>query len=84
MKKLYEEIQKTSLTPLLWVLVIIIGGVATLIMYLYDLDMKNLWMPWVLPNICFLQPLYGSIYWRRYKCFSKALETWNRFENPGL
>ena len=68
------------MTPLVWLLVIIIGGAATIPMVVYDYNMNYLWMPWVFPNICFLQPLTQTYYYLRNKRLCKAMEAWNRLE----
>ena len=70
--------QETSLTPLVWLLVIIIGLAATIPMVVYDINMNLLWMPWVFPNICFLQPLTQTYYYLRNKRLCKTMEAWNR------
>jgi len=69
---------ETSLTPLVWLLVIIIGVAATIPMVVYDYNMNFLWMPWVFPNICFLQPLTQTYVYLRGKRLCKAMEAWNR------
>merc|ERR1712038_987818 len=74
--KIDAILSKTSLTPLIWLLLPIIGF-GVMIPLIITENYQYIWMPWVFPQ-SFLHPLQGYYYWIRKKQLKKALLEWNR------
>ena len=71
--------QRTTVNPYIFLtIIIVIGTAATIPMVIYD-QMNNLWMPWVLPYICSLQPYMLAQVSMRRKKIIKLLGDWNRW-----
>ena len=71
--------QGSVLSPLIWLLIPIIGGVATILMVVvYDVGGQYVWMPWVLPNVSFIQPLNWYYWSKRTKGMKNVIQKWNR------
>jgi len=80
MDLLFDDIDKalsaSALSPLIWMLLLVIGAIATPLLVVYD-QSTYIWMPWVLPNICLIQPMVWYYYGKRCKTLGKAVKKWN-------
>ena len=61
-------------------IIIVIGTAATIPMVIYE-QYGNIWMPWVLPYICGLQPYMLAHVSGRRKRIIQVLGDWNRCKN---
>jgi len=78
---LFDDIDRilssTKLTPLIYLLIGVIGGLGTGLMVYFD-QMTYIWMVWVLPQCCFIQPLHFYFHGCRYRRLEKVLTDWYR------
>ena len=75
-------LQSTVVNPyLLLLIILVIGGVATVPMVIYN-TYNQLWMAWVLPYICGLQPYMLAQTSGRRKRIIQLLGDWNRCNQP--
>merc|ERR1712098_934433 len=77
---LFDDIDKalsaSALSPLIWMLLLVIGAIVTPILVVYD-EATWIWIPWVLPNVCIIQPLVWYYYAKRCRTLGNAVKKWN-------
>ena len=69
--------QETSLSPLLWLLMPLIGLAVTIPLIVTE-NYSHIWMAWTLPQNSTVLPLYLYYWWKRQSELGKALREWNR------
>ena len=69
--------QETSLSPLLWLLMPLIGLAVTIPLIVTE-NYSHIWMAWTFPQNSTVLPLYLYYWWKRQSELGKALREWNR------
>ena len=69
--------QETSLSPLLWLLMPLIGLAVTIPLIVTE-NYSNIWMAWTFPQNSTVLPLYIYYWCKRQTELRKTLRDWNR------
>ena len=69
--------QCSALTPLIFLLHVIVGGVGTALLVVYE-QYNYIWMVWAIPNST-LHPLFWGFYVMRMRKLRRAMGEWNRY-----
>ena len=79
---LFDEVDNilssSALTPLWFILPILIGGISHGIMFAYEAAGYLYWIPWVLPNALLIQPMWWYYISKRSCGLKNAINKWNR------
>lgn len=78
---LFDEVDNilssSALTPLWFILPILIGGISHGIMFAYEAAGYLYWIPWVLPNALLIQPMWWYYISKRSCGLKNAINKWN-------
>ena len=69
--------QETSLTPLIWLLIPLVGVAVTVPLVITE-HYNQIWQAWVLPQNTLVLPLYIYMWWKRRTGLRRAVREWNR------